>query len=177
MAATMYHEEDADLSIIQGRKVAIIGYGSQGHAHALNLRDSGVDVRVGFEKEIADIGVPIDRRKVQRGLAIPVHRVGAGAALEQELRHGVVPIGSGPVQRSAPILIRVLHIGAPIRQPRHLLQVAIHGGHPQLPRLWRTSLGGALAGAGGRPGRLGHPGSLGSRLSRRLLPRLRPRLL
>ena len=46
--ATMYHEEDADLSIIQGRKVAVIGYGSQGHAHALNLRDSGVDVRVGL---------------------------------------------------------------------------------------------------------------------------------
>ena len=45
----MYHEEDADLSIIQGRKVAIIGYGSQGHAHALNLRDSGVDVRVGLK--------------------------------------------------------------------------------------------------------------------------------
>jgi ketol-acid reductoisomerase len=49
VAATMYHEEDADLSIIQGRKVAIIGYGSQGHAHALNLRDSGVDVRVGLK--------------------------------------------------------------------------------------------------------------------------------
>ena len=48
--ATMYHEEDADLSIIQGRKVAIIGYGSQGHAHALNLRDSGVDVRVGLKE-------------------------------------------------------------------------------------------------------------------------------
>jgi ketol-acid reductoisomerase len=46
--ATMYHEDDADLSIIQGRKVAVIGYGSQGHAHALNLRDSGVDVRVGL---------------------------------------------------------------------------------------------------------------------------------
>jgi ketol-acid reductoisomerase len=46
----MYHEEDADLSIIQGRKVAIIGYGSQGHAHALNLRDSGVDVRVGLKE-------------------------------------------------------------------------------------------------------------------------------
>ncbi len=46
--ATMYHEEDADLSIIQGRKVAVIGYGSQGHAHALNLRESGVDVRVGL---------------------------------------------------------------------------------------------------------------------------------
>jgi ketol-acid reductoisomerase len=46
--ATIYHDEDADLSIIQGRKVAVIGYGSQGHAHALNLRDSGVDVRVGL---------------------------------------------------------------------------------------------------------------------------------
>src|SRR5665811_1852413 len=46
--ATMYHEDDADLSIIQGRKVAVIGYGSQGHAHALSLRDSGVDVRVGL---------------------------------------------------------------------------------------------------------------------------------
>lgn len=46
--ATMYHDEDADLSVIQGRKVAVIGYGSQGHAHALNLRESGVDVRVGL---------------------------------------------------------------------------------------------------------------------------------
>lgn len=44
----MFYDDDADLSIIQGRKVAIIGYGSQGHAHALNLRDSGVDVTVGL---------------------------------------------------------------------------------------------------------------------------------
>ena len=46
--AELFYEDDADLSIIQGRKVAIIGYGSQGHAHALSLRDSGVDVRVGL---------------------------------------------------------------------------------------------------------------------------------
>ena len=46
--ATIYYEQDADLSIIQGKKVAVLGYGSQGHAHALNLRDSGVDVRVGL---------------------------------------------------------------------------------------------------------------------------------
>ncbi|GGB16127.1 ketol-acid reductoisomerase (NADP(+)) [Flexivirga endophytica] len=46
--AEMYYDDDADLSVIQGRKVAVIGYGSQGHAHALNLRDSGVDVRIGL---------------------------------------------------------------------------------------------------------------------------------
>ena len=46
--AEVFYDSDADLSIIQGRKVAVIGYGSQGHAHALSLRDSGVDVRVGL---------------------------------------------------------------------------------------------------------------------------------
>ncbi|MEY4434960.1 MAG: hypothetical protein RIR16_1000, partial [Actinomycetota bacterium] len=47
--AEIFYDKDADLSIIQGRKVAIIGYGSQGHAHALNLKDSGVDVVVGLQ--------------------------------------------------------------------------------------------------------------------------------
>ena len=46
--AKLYHDNDADLSLIQAKKVAIIGYGSQGHAHALNLTDSGVQVRVGL---------------------------------------------------------------------------------------------------------------------------------
>ena len=46
--AEMFYDDDADLAVIQGTKVAVIGYGSQGHAHALNLRDSGVDVRVGL---------------------------------------------------------------------------------------------------------------------------------
>ncbi len=46
--ATIYYEKDANLELLKKRKVAVIGYGSQGHAHALNLRDSGVDVRVGL---------------------------------------------------------------------------------------------------------------------------------
>ena len=46
--ATIYYDKDADLSLLAGKKIAIVGYGSQGHAHALNLRDSGADVRVGL---------------------------------------------------------------------------------------------------------------------------------
>jgi ketol-acid reductoisomerase len=47
----MYYDKDADLRLIQGKKVAVIGYGSQGHAHALNLKDSGVSVKVGLPAE------------------------------------------------------------------------------------------------------------------------------
>jgi ketol-acid reductoisomerase len=47
-SAKMFYDDDADLSLIQDKKVGVIGYGSQGHAHSLNLKDSGVDVRVGL---------------------------------------------------------------------------------------------------------------------------------
>src|SRR5262252_832273 len=50
MPAKIYYDQDADLSLLRGRRIAIIGYGSQGHAHALNLRDSGLDVVVGLYK-------------------------------------------------------------------------------------------------------------------------------
>ena len=46
--AKIYYDKDANLALIRGKKVAIIGYGSQGHAHALNLKESGVRVRVGL---------------------------------------------------------------------------------------------------------------------------------
>ncbi len=64
MAAEIFYDDDADLSIIQGRTVAVLGYGSQGHAHALSLRDSGVDVRVGLPE-----GRRAGRRPRPRGCA------------------------------------------------------------------------------------------------------------
>ncbi|WP_448629046.1 ketol-acid reductoisomerase [Cellulomonas soli] len=54
--AELFYDDDADLSVIASKKVAVIGYGSQGHAHALNLRDSGVDVRVGLRAGSASQG-------------------------------------------------------------------------------------------------------------------------
>ena len=63
--ATIFYEQDADLSIIQGRKVAVLGYGSQGHAHALNLRDSGVDVRIGLRE-----GSPSRQAAEEAGLRV-----------------------------------------------------------------------------------------------------------
>ena len=50
MPAKVYYENDADINLLRSKKIAVIGYGSQGHAHALNLRDSGMDVRVGLRK-------------------------------------------------------------------------------------------------------------------------------
>ena len=50
MSTEIFYDDDADLSIIQGKKVAIVGYGSQGHAHAMNLRDSGVEVTIALKE-------------------------------------------------------------------------------------------------------------------------------
>ncbi len=55
MSMNIYYDKDADLSLIQGMKVSIIGYGSQGHAHANNLKDSGVDVTVGLRTNSASV--------------------------------------------------------------------------------------------------------------------------
>ena len=79
MAIDVFYDNDADLSIIQGKKVAVIGYGSQGHAHALSLRDSGVDVRIG----LAEGSKPFDF----------VFHGGSGSLkseIEDSLRYGVV---------------------------------------------------------------------------------------
>ena len=75
--ATMYYDKDADIQLIRSRKVAVIGYGSQGHAHALNLKDSGVDVRVGLREGSGSVAkaeaaglrvVPIDQAAAEADL-------------------------------------------------------------------------------------------------------------
>ena len=71
--ATMYYDDSADLELIKSKRVAIIGYGSQGHAHALNLRDSGVDVRVGLKDGSRS-------RALAESHNVPVGPIGAAAA-------------------------------------------------------------------------------------------------
>jgi len=83
MAVKVYHEAEADLSLIQSKKVAIIGYGSQGHAHALNLKDSGVHVKVGLRPGSASIA-----KAQQAGLEVgTVAEVSAWADLVMILVH------------------------------------------------------------------------------------------
>ncbi len=81
--AHIYTDHEADLSIIAGRKVAVVGYGSQGHAHALSLRDSGVDVRVGLAQ-----GSKSAAKAGEQGLAVvPI----AQAAEEADVIMVLVP--------------------------------------------------------------------------------------
>ena len=56
MALKIFYDKDADLGRLDGKTVAILGYGSQGHAHALNLKASGVDVVVGLRKDSPSVG-------------------------------------------------------------------------------------------------------------------------
>ncbi|MBA0051744.1 ketol-acid reductoisomerase [Streptomyces sp. AJS327] len=81
--AELFYDDDADLSIIQGRKVAVLGYGSQGHAHALSLRDSGVDVRVGLHE-----GSSSRARAEEQGLRVTTP---AEAATEADVIMVLVP--------------------------------------------------------------------------------------
>ena len=61
----VFYDRDADLSVLRPHRIAILGFGSQGHAHALNLRDSGIDVRVGLRK-----GSPSWPKAEQHGLRV-----------------------------------------------------------------------------------------------------------
>ncbi len=86
--ATIYYEKDADLSLLEEKKIAVIGYGSQGHAHALNLMDSGCDVRVGLYK-----GSKSWSEAEKAGLRV---ELAADAAAEADIIMMLVPDTSAP---------------------------------------------------------------------------------
>ena len=95
MALNIYYDKDADLSLIKSKKVAVIGYGSQGHAHANNLKDSGVDVIVGLREnssswpkaESADLKVmPIEKAVSQADLVMVL----APDETQADLYHGSI---------------------------------------------------------------------------------------
>ncbi len=79
----VYYDRDADLNALRGKKIAVIGFGSQGHAHALNLRDSGMDVRVGLSASS-----PSREKAIKQGLPV---RDTAAAAREADVIMMLVP--------------------------------------------------------------------------------------
>jgi ketol-acid reductoisomerase len=97
----MYYDNDADLNLLQGKTVAILGYGSQGHAHSLNLKDSGVDVVVGLRPdsasveqarsnglEVTDVGDAASRGDIVMVL-LPDEK--HGEVWRQQIRDGIAP--------------------------------------------------------------------------------------
>jgi len=89
VSVEVFYDDDADLSLIQDKKVAVLGYGSQGHAHALSLRDSGVDVRVGLPE-----GSKSRAKAEEQGLRVTTP---AEAAAEADL---IMVLAPDTVQRS-----------------------------------------------------------------------------
>ena len=74
----VYYDKDADLSLIKGKKVTILGYGSQGHAHALNLKESGVKVTVGVRMALRAVAedrdlLSLHQRKIGVLVVVDLH--------------------------------------------------------------------------------------------------------
>src|SRR3990172_3124117 len=129
--ATIYYDKDADLSLIQGKKVGIIGYGSQGHAHALNLRDSGVEVRVGLRPDSRSRG-----KAESQGLSVAaVPQAGAWAG-----GIGMLAPGTGQPQDVA---VSMVAPKAPGHRVRETYQEG--GGTPALLAVYHDPSGDAKA--------------------------------
>ena len=102
----VFYDKDADLSLIKGKNVTIIGYGSQGHAHALNLNDSGVKVTVGVVVTVVGAAPPLPPPV---GTEAPGCEVVVGAVLKfcsdgGRVAHGPVA-GRAPMSSVAPVVI------------------------------------------------------------------------
>ena len=136
MPATMYYDQDADLGLLKGKTIAIIGYGSQGHAQAQNLRDSGCDVVVGQRPGSANYDLAVKRR-LQAGLGRRGRRGGrpgqhppARRGPGRHLRPATSSRNLKPGQPAA-LLARVQHPLRPGRPARGRRQ---RPGRPQGPR-------------------------------------------
>ena len=99
----VYYDRDADVGLIKGKKVAVIGYGSQGHAHALNLKDSGVDVTVGLREGSSSI-----QKAKNAGLT---------AKSVPEAVKGAVLAGAGIAGVSYLTVINEINVGTLVRIP------------------------------------------------------------
>src|ERR671922_922664 len=99
MPAKIYYDQDADLGLLKGKKIAVIGYGSQGHAHALNLRDSGQDVVVGLykgskswtraEKDGLRVATVLDATKAAEVVMILLPDQSQRQVFESEIKQGL----------------------------------------------------------------------------------------
>jgi len=96
MAAEKFYDDDADLAVIQSKKVAVIGYGSQGHAHALNLRDSGVEVVVGLREGSSSVAKAEEAGLSVKPIAEAVARAGGGPHQIEGWLSGFLPIPPPP---------------------------------------------------------------------------------
>jgi len=83
----VFYDKDADLSIIRGKKVAIVGYGSQGHAHALNHKDSGVDVRVALRENSGSVGKARNAGLIVKGIPDAVKEADVVMILAPDEQH------------------------------------------------------------------------------------------
>ena len=101
MAAKIYYEKDANASLLKGKKIVIIGYGSQGHAHALNLKESGFNVVLGlreggssWNKAVADGWTPLPVKEAVKDAAwiqILIQDEAQGSLYENEIKHALKP--------------------------------------------------------------------------------------
>ena len=104
--AEMFYDDDADLALIQGKNVAVIGYGSQGHAHALSLRDSGVEVRIGLPEgsksraKAQDEGLQVGTPAEVEGAIVLPRADGAGPQIDRV----AMPSGRAAYVRAARVL-------------------------------------------------------------------------
>ena len=105
----MFYDDDADLTLLDGKTVAIIGYGSQGHAHALNLKDSGVDVVVGLRPDSASVAQAREAGLEVADITEAASRGDIVMVLLPDEKHGILgPLAGGNYGRIRAMVMQLL---------------------------------------------------------------------